>query len=210
MEPKSKIRSVSLLVIFVLILFPSIFNKAFSAEFDIEEIITAIKQDIQTARLTGEGSPNFEVETVKVVLTVVSTITHNGILMIKVAGFDYDAPHPNTEQGSYHKLSFTLKPSGTPGFSPDSSFGLVEPINKIKSSMRKAYNNPPSSKLEAFTIKLQFAIEKGGDGGFKFNIIDLKYLRAREIATHSVTIKMKLEPQKILESEIKIEKEKKD
>ena len=160
--------------------------------------------------MTGEGSPNFEVETVKVVLTVVSTMTHNGILMIKVAGFDYDAQYQNTEQGSNHKLTFTLKPSGTPGFSPDSSFGLVEPINKIKSSMRKAYNNPPSSKLEAFTIKLQFAIEKLGEGGFKFNIIDLKDLTARKIGTHSVTIKMKLESQKRLESEIKTENKKID
>ena len=71
--------------------------------------------------------------------------------------------------------------------------------------MRKAYNNPPSSKLEAFTIKLQFAIEKVGEGGVKFNIIDLKDLSARKIATHSVTIKMKLESPKKIESEIKAE-----
>ncbi len=196
----NKLKTISLRVVFVSIFFLSIFNTAYAAEFEIEEIITAIKQDIHTARLTGEGSPNFEVETVKVVLTVASTITHNGVLLIKVAGFDYDAQNQKSEQGSYHKLTFTLTPSGTPGFSPDSSFGLVEPINKIKSSMRKAYNNPPSSKLSAFTIKLQFAIEKGGDGGFKFNIIDLKDLIARNIATHSVTIKMKLETQKKIET----------
>ena len=79
-----------------------------------------------------------------------------------------------------------------PGFSPESSFGLVEPINKIKSSLRKAYNNPPSSKLDAFTITLQFAIEKASDGGFSFNIIDVNDLKAQSIATHYVTIYMKL------------------
>jgi hypothetical protein len=69
----------------------------------------------------------------------------------------------------------------------------VEPINKIKSSLRKAYNNPPSSKLDGFTIKLQFAIEKVSDGGFNFNIIDVKDIRAQNIATHYITIKMKLD-----------------
>ena len=200
MDLKSILKCDSLRVIFVSILFHLFFNTAYAAEFEIEEIITAIKQDIHTARLTGEGSPNFEVESVKVVLTVVSTVTHNGVLVMKVAGFDYDSQNQKSEQGSYHKLTFTLTPSGTPGFSPDSSFGLVEPINKIKSAMRKAYNNPPSSKLDAFTVKLKFAIEKGSDGGFKFNIIDLKYLIGRNIATHSVTIKMKLEAQKKLET----------
>jgi hypothetical protein len=180
------------LIIGSMLIFPN-FGMAYTAEFEIEEIITAIKQDIQTARMTGSGSPNFDVESVSVALTVVSAISHKGVLIVKVAGFDHESQNQKLEQGSYHKLSFTLTPSGTPGFAPESSFGLVEPINKIKSSLRKAYNNPPSSKLDGFTIKLQFAIEKVSDGGFNFNIIDVKDIRAQNIATHYVTIKMKLD-----------------
>jgi hypothetical protein len=180
------------LIIVSLLILPNL-GMAYTAEFEIEEIITAIKQDIQTARMTGSGSPNFDVESVSVALTVVSAISHKGVLIVKVAGFDQEAQNQKLEQGSYHKLSFTLTPSGTPGFAPESSFGLVEPINKIKSSLRKAYNNPPSSKLDGFTIKLQFAIEKVSDGGFSFNIIDVKDIRAQNIATHYVTIKMKID-----------------
>ncbi len=193
MDLKGIIKSISFWIIFVSMLILPNFGMAYTAEFEIEEIITAIKQDIQTARMTGSGSPNFDIETVGVVLTVVSAISHKGVLIVKVAGFDHEAQNQKLARGSYHKLSFTLTPSGTPGFAPESSFGLVEPINKIKSSLRKAYNNPPSSKLDGFTIKLQFAIEKVSDGGFNFNIIDVNAVKAQNIATHYVTIIMKFD-----------------
>ena len=180
------------LIIHSMLILPNI-GMAYTAEFEIEEIITAIKQDIQTARMTGSGSPNFDVESVSVALTVVSAISHKGVLIVKVAGYDPDAESQKLNQGTYHKLNFTLTPSGAPGFAPESSFGLVEPINKIKSSLRKAYNNPPSARLDGLSVKLQFAIEKVSDGGFSFNIIDVKDIRAQNIATHYVTIKMKLD-----------------
>lgn len=193
MDSNNIIKHFSLWLISVSILLLPNFGMAYTAEFEIEEIITAIKQDIQTARMTGSGSPNFDVESVSVSLTVVSAISNKGALIVKVAGFDHEVQNQKLEQGSYHKLSFTLTPSGTPGFAPESSFGLVEPINRIKSALRKAYNNPPSSKLDGITIKLQFAIEKVSDGGFNFNIIDVNEIKAQNIATHYVTIKMKLD-----------------
>ena len=193
MDLKSIIKKKSFWLIIVSLLILPNLGMAYTAEFEIEEIITAIKQDIQTARMTGSGSPNFEIESVSVALTVVSAISHKGVLIVKVAGFDHEAQNQKLEQGSYHKLSFTLTPSGTPGFAPESSFGLVEPINKIKSSLRKAYNNPPNSKLDGFTITLRFAIEKLSDGGFNFNIIDVNNVKAQNIATHYVTIIMKID-----------------
>ena len=165
---------------------------SYAAEFEIEDVITGIKKDIQTVIMTGTGSPNFEIENVKAVLTVVSKVTQIGSLMIKVAGFDHEAPNRTSELGAHHKLSLTFTPRNTPGFSPESSFGLVAPIDKIKSSLKKAYNNPPSSKMDSFKITLRFAIEKESDGGFSFNIIDVNNLKSRNIAIHYVTISMKL------------------
>jgi hypothetical protein len=169
------------------------FGIAYAAELEIEDIIAAIKKDIQTVMMIGRGNPNFEIENVKVVLTVVSKETQLGSLMIKVAGFDQEASNRTLKDEAYHKLSFSFTPSTTPGFSPESSFGLVTPINKIKSSLKKASNISPSSKLDAFKITLNFAIEKESDGGFNFNIVDVNNLKARNIAIHKVTISMKLD-----------------
>lgn len=193
MTLKRALKIIWLSVIFSTVTITSVFNTVYSAEFQIEEIITAIKQDIQTARITGEGNPKFAIETVKVDLTVVSTETHKGVLNMKVAGIDLESRNGELDRGARHKLSFTLTPTGSPGFFPESSFGLVEPINKIKSSLRKAYNNPPSSELNRFTIKLQFAIEELNDRGFQFNVIDVNEFRAQNIPIHQATIKMKLE-----------------
>ena len=193
MTLKRALKIIWLCVIFSTVPIISVFSAAYSAEFQIEEIITAIKQDIQTARMTGEGNPNFTIETVKVDLTVVSTETRKGTLNMKVAGIDLESRNGELDRGARHKLSFTLTPTGSPGFFPEASFGLVEPINKIKSSLRKAYNNPPSSELNRFTIKLQFAIEELNDRGFQFNVFDVNEFRAQNIPIHQATIKMKLE-----------------
>ena len=115
MNLKGIIKKIFFWTIFVSLLIHSNFGISNAAEFEIEDIITAIKKDIQTVMMTGTGSPNFEIETVKTVLTVVSKVTQIGSLMIKVAGFDHDAPDRTLEQGAYHKLNFTFTPSGTPG-----------------------------------------------------------------------------------------------
>jgi hypothetical protein len=193
MNLKVHIKSTFFWVIFISMLIHLNFGIAYAAELEIEDIIAAIKKDIQTVMMTGRGNPNFEIENVKVVLTVVSKVTQIGSLMIEVAGFDQEVTNRTLKDGAYHKLSFNFTPSATPGFSPESSFGLVTPINKIKSSLKKASNISPSSKLDAFKITLNFAIEKESDGGFNFNIVDVNNLKARNIAIHQVTISMKLD-----------------
>ena len=97
------------------------FGIVYAAEFEIEDIITAIKKDIQTVMMTRTGSPNFEIENVKVGLTVVSKVTQIGSLVINVAGFDQEAPDRTAKVGAYHKLNLSFTPSETPGFSPESS-----------------------------------------------------------------------------------------
>ncbi|BBO78518.1 hypothetical protein DSCW_59350 [Desulfosarcina widdelii] len=43
---------------------------AYSFEFEIDQVITAIKNEIQTANISELGSPNFKIESVDVTLTV--------------------------------------------------------------------------------------------------------------------------------------------
>lgn len=60
---------------------------AHSTEFEIEEIITAIKNEIKTANISELGSPNFKIETVDVSINVVSTETEKGALAVKIVGY---------------------------------------------------------------------------------------------------------------------------
>lgn len=178
---------------FLLTINLSVIGIAHATEFEIDEIITAIKNEIKTANISELGSPNFKIETVDVALTVVSTETEKGALAVKIVGYGNDFDNEVLISKSYHNLSFSFQPTGASGFSPEMSLGLVEPIKKVKSSLRKAYNTPPNFQMEGFTFKLEFAIGKSMDGGIRFKVIELDDLKARNIATHYITIHMKIQ-----------------
>jgi hypothetical protein len=151
----------------------SAISVARSTEFEIDEIITAIKNEIKTANISELGSPNFKIET--------------------IAGYSNEADNEVLASKSYHSLSFSFQPTGASGFSQEISLGLVEPIKKVKAALRKAYNTPPSFQMEGFTFKLEFAIGKSMDGGIRFKVIELEDLKAHNITTHYITIHMKIQ-----------------
>ena len=163
-----------------------------SSEFEIDEIITAIKNEIKTANFSDLGSPKFLIDTVDVALTIVSTEKEKGDLAVKISGFSSEDGNGSSTSKSFHNLSFSFQPTGASGFSPEVSLGLVEPIKRVKSALRKAYNTPPSFQMEGFTFKLEFAIEQNLDGMIRFRILELDDLKAKNIATHQVTIHMKI------------------
>ena len=178
---------------FLLTINLSVIGIAHATEFEIDEIITAIKNEIKTANISELGSPNFKIKTVDVALTVVSTETEKGALAVKIVGYGNDFDNEVLISKSFHNLSFSFQPTGASGFSPEMSLGLVEPIKKVKSSLRKAYNTPPNFQMEGFTFKLEFAIGKSMDGGIRFKVIELEDLKTRNIATHYITIHMKIQ-----------------
>jgi hypothetical protein len=192
MIKQTAIKIVYFFIFFLLTVNISVIRIAHSSEFEIDEIITAIKNEIKTANISELGSPKFTIETVDVALTVVSSETEKGALAVKIVGFGDEVHNRVSTSKSYHALSFSFQPAGASSFSPEISLGLVEPIKRVKSSLRKAYNTPPSFKMEGFTFKLEFAIEQNIDGGIRFRILELEDLKAQDIATHHLTIHMKI------------------
>jgi len=161
---------------------------AHAGEFEIDEIITAIKNEINTANIPELGNPKFTIEMVKVALTVDSTETEEGAIAVKVVGLSNGFEEALSTSKSYHNLSFSFQPSDASGFSPEISRGLVEPIKRVKSSLKKAYNTPVSFQMEGFTLKLEFAIQQHVDGGICFRILELEDLKAQNIATHQLKL----------------------
>ena len=156
------------------------------------EIITALKNEIKTADISELGSPKFSIETVDVALTVFSTETEKGALAVKIAGFSNSIENDISPAKSYQNLKFSFQPTSTADFTPELSLGLVEPIKRVKSSFRKAYNTSPSFKMEGFKFKIEFAIEQNMDGSIRFRILELEDLLAQNIATHRLTIHVKI------------------
>ncbi len=167
-------------------------GQAVAAEFEIDEIITAIKNEIQTANITDLGTPRFTIETVDVALTVVSLENEKGGMVVKIIGFS-DALDDNLPDSlSRHKLSYSFQPLAASGISPDISMGLVEPIKRVKTSFRKAYNTLPGLKMDGFTFKVEFALVQSIDGAIHFRILELDDMKARNISTHKITLHVKI------------------
>lgn len=181
-----------LTVLFLIGINLSVNRIACCGEFEIDEIISAIKNDVNTANISEIGSPKFTIERVNVALTVVSTETAKGAIAVKIVGFGSEAEYEPSRSRSYHNLSFSFQPSDSSGFSPEISLGLVEPIKRVKASLKKAYNTPPSFKMEGFKLKLEFAIHQHMDGGIRFSILELEDMKAQNITTHHITLHVKI------------------
>ena len=191
---KQKAAKIICVTIFLLLTMNMSFIRvAYSTEFEIDEIITAIKNEIKTANISEFGNPYFKIETVDVSLKVVSTETEKGAIAVKIAGYGDEARNESQASSSHHNLSFSFQPTGASGFSQEVSLGLVEPIKKVKSSLRKANNSAPSFQMEGFTFKMEFAIEKSMDGGIRFKVIELEDLKAKNVTTHYITIHTKIQ-----------------
>jgi len=162
-------------------------------EFEIDEVITAIKNEIKTANISELGSPNFKIESVDVSLTVISTETEKGKLAVKIIGYDDEVENQDLSSKSHHKLRFSFQPVDKSNFSPEISLGLVEPIIKVKSALRRAYNTPPIFEMSNFTFKLEFAILKNADGEVGFSVIQLSDIKAMNVNTHYITVHMTIQ-----------------
>ena len=164
---------------------------AVSGEFDVDEIVTAIKQEIQTARATETGLPRLKIDRVDIELAVVMEREITGGLKIKVAGFGAGIT-AGRSKGEAHTLKLVLSPTWSAEIAKASDLGLVKAIQSVKTALRNAYNKPPPFKLETFTFEIEFAVEKKAGVGFSFLIIDLPGAKTKNLATHKVKIYMSL------------------
>lgn len=163
-----------------------------AVEFEIDEIITAIKNEIQTANNPELGTPSFIIENVHVALSVASKETEKGAMALKIIGSKNEIDNDVLSSKSFHKLNYTFKPAEMSGFSPEISLGLVEPIMRAKASFRKACNTPPSLQIDEFTFKIEFAIVQSLDEKIRFKILGLEALKAQKVTTHHLTLKIKV------------------
>ena len=159
-------------------------------EFELDEVINAIKQEIETARTLENGPPKLIIEQVDIYLSVYTKEELNRSTSVKVSGFAGSADRGSVN-GTKQSLSFVLIPSGEPEATKNPRRGLVQAIQRVVANLKNAADEPPVFILGSFTFTLQFAVEKRADGGIHFNLFNLKTPRARGL-THTIVIKMAL------------------
>jgi len=157
-------------------------------EFELDEVINAIKQEIEAARAMETGPPRLIIEQVDIYLSVHTKEELNRSTSVKVNGF-FGSADRGSVSGTKQSLSFVLIPSGEPELSKNPRRGLVQAIQRVVSKLKIATDEPPVFNLGSFTFTLKFAVEKRADGGIHFNLFNLKTPRAKGLI-HTIVIKM--------------------
>jgi hypothetical protein len=174
-------------LIFVSLVFAAV-SIADATEFGIEEVLNAIKQEIQTARQQDTGSPTLKIDKVEVELSVVTKKDAGGGIKVVVLGFTLGAESA-AETTNSQKIQIALIPEGLTPVASTPELGLVAAIREVKSALRNTLNTPPPFKLDKLTFEIEFAVEKKADGKINFVIVDLTGARNVK-ATHKVKIEM--------------------
>ncbi|MCH7889234.1 MAG: hypothetical protein IIA00_08145 [Proteobacteria bacterium] len=162
-----------------------------SQDFDLEDVIAAIKDEIRTAQATESGEPRLKIDRVEVELTIVAEQAGEAGVNIKVpiAGGQLGV---GGKRRTTHKIKLVLIPSTVSLVGSGSKFGLVSAIQRVKESLRRAIHKPPALKLENFVFEVEFMVQRSAKGGISFLIFEVSDLKSENLVTHKLRIYMSL------------------
>jgi hypothetical protein len=160
-------------------------------DFDVVEVIKAIKSEIQTAQATETGRPRLKIDRVELELAVVTEQEATGGIKVKVVRFGAEVAG-GISKGTTHRLNLVLASVGPYDIERGSDLGLVNAIQSVKAALRAALNEPPRFKLDTFTFELEAAIERKAGGGLSFLVVDLPSLKSKNVATHKIKLYISL------------------
>jgi hypothetical protein len=167
-------------------------GQSYGAYFEIDDILDALKKEIQTAQAAAKETRRFEIEKVELQLSVSSDKASNGEVKLEVIGSDVNDPVQSKITQSYHRIYLSFYPNDLVTFPAQLSSGLVEVIQNAIDSLNKSYLNPPGFKFDTFTFDIVFAIVKWKNGDIKFVTTNLGQLISSSIPTHRLTVHMSI------------------
>lgn len=167
-------------------------GRSYGAYFEIDDILDALKKEIQTAQAAAKETRRFEIEKVELQLSVSSDKASNGEVKLEVIGSDYDDPVHSKITHSYHRIYLSFYPNDSATFPAELSSGLVEVIKNAVNSLNNSYRNPPNFNFDTFTFDIIFAIVKWKNGDIKFVTTNLAHLISSSIPTHRLTVHMSI------------------
>jgi hypothetical protein len=167
-------------------------GRSYGAYFEIDDILDALKKEIQTAQAAAKETRRFEIEKVELQLSVSSNKASNGEVKLEVVGSEYNGPVQPKITQSYHRIYLSFYPNDFGTFPAELPSGLVEVIKNAIDSLNKSYLSPPSFNFDTFTFDVVFAIVKWKNGEIKFVTTNLGQLISSSIPTHRLTVHMSI------------------
>ena len=160
--------------------------------FEVDEILDALKNEIQTAQSLESGVPRLEIDKVELWLSVFSETSEKDTVELKIVGTDeIDSQQPSPAV-SHHTIYLSFNPNYFTDFTSEISSGLVEAITEAKASLKKTYLTPPNMTLNSVTFTIKFGVMRKKSGIIQFVTTDLQRFSVRSIPTHTLNIHMSI------------------
>jgi hypothetical protein len=153
-------------------------------EFDIPEVVKAVKEEVQRARARDTGSPKLRIDRVELELRVAAKQELTTGVTVSVVAVKGAASEEKT-----HTLSIVLTPIGDVPVGTGNDLGLVPAIQSIKQTLRKSINTPPAFGMRTFIFEVETAIEKNVAGSINFIVIKPE-LERKNVITHKIKFHM--------------------
>lgn len=168
--------------------------KSLADGIPVEEVIEAIKSEINEARLAREKQDvAFKITSVDVVLTAVAK--YEGELGIKleiplVERIGDVLGQVGGKLANTQKISLTFVPEGGAVLVGGSgNFGLLPAILSAKSAVRAAAKGDLRLNLQAFDFEVQYVVTKTAEGYIRFLFIDAE-VTYEDLAIQRINIHM--------------------
>jgi len=163
--------------------------------FEVDEILEALKNEIQTAQSMEAGVPRLEIDKVELWLSVFSEKSDKESVELKIVGTEEVNLYQPNPAISHHTIHLSFNPDYFTDFTSEMSSGLVEAISEAKASLKKTYLTPPNMTLNSVTFTIKFGVMRKKTGVIHFVTTDLQRFAAGAIPTHTLNIHMSIKNQ---------------
>jgi hypothetical protein len=152
-------------------------SRSLADGFPVEQVIEAIKYEINGARLAREKQDvAFKIASVDVVLTAVAKYEGDLGIKLEIPVVEKIGDVWGSLKGKLEntqKISLTFKPEGgAVHIGGSANLGLLPAIVSVKSAMRAAAAGDLRLGLQTFKFEVQCVVTRTAEGGIKFLFMD--------------------------------------
>ena len=150
---------------------------ALAEGFPVNQVIGAIKSEINTARLAGsKEEQSLKIISVDVTLTAVATYVGEVGIKLEIPVVKWTGgilANLGGKMANTQEISLTLVPEGGPvQVNSSRNLGLLPAIRAVKAAMRSGANDEYRLELKKFDYEVQFAITRTEQGEIRFLFFD--------------------------------------
>lgn len=158
-------------------------------DFDVDTVVTVIKNEIQDARAM-QTSPHLDIDRVELDLTAIAKHEATGGLRLRIPTVPHEPISPDRTERIKHKIYLVFKPVGPFDVPSGQERGLARAIKNARNAIQTTMETDPKFALESFTFEIQFFVKRDKNSRLTFLVFDEASVSRSDLFTQRLRIYM--------------------